>query len=445
MTFISYSQNFEDVLLWRALGAIRNGFYIDVGANDPELHSVTKAFYDAGWHGINVEPMPSYRQPFEQQRPRDINLTCAAGAAPGEITLFDVPTMNGWASTDAGVAVTHRDQGYEVTETRVPMRTLADICAEHAPADIHFLKIDVEGFEGEVLKGMDFTRFRPWIVVVEATLPGSRQTNHETWEAMVTSRDYRFAYFDGLNRYYVAAEHAELLAALDVQANVFDEFMSHHLSKALAQNHTLSTQVNEHWQRIEQQSAQLGEQASQLDAAAARIAQLARDVETVRQAAAAADARATQLGLALHTAEEQGQVLEQKLHQASEWGSDLEQRLLATYASTSWRITAPLRYIARRGPDSLPHTLRRKAQGALRRTLRAVTSNEKVRRTVLPLIDRSPWLQRHVARFLAAAKNAAAHRPAGADAVPTELRDLPQSARPILADLRRAYQQHDKK
>jgi hypothetical protein len=54
MPLISYAQNAEDVLLWRALGAVQDGFYIDVGANDPQEGSVTKLFYDAGWHGINV-------------------------------------------------------------------------------------------------------------------------------------------------------------------------------------------------------------------------------------------------------------------------------------------------------------------------------------------------------------------------------------------------------
>ena len=58
MTFISYAQNLEDVLLWRALGHIKNGFYIDVGANHPEWDSVTKHFYDLGWRGVNIEPMP---------------------------------------------------------------------------------------------------------------------------------------------------------------------------------------------------------------------------------------------------------------------------------------------------------------------------------------------------------------------------------------------------
>ena len=60
MRFISYAQNNEDVLLWRALGHVRDGFYIDVGANDPVEHSVTKAFYDAGWRGISIEPLPAF-------------------------------------------------------------------------------------------------------------------------------------------------------------------------------------------------------------------------------------------------------------------------------------------------------------------------------------------------------------------------------------------------
>ena len=53
MRFISYAQNYEDVMLWRALQHIENGFYIDVGAAWPDVDSVTKAFYDKGWRGIN--------------------------------------------------------------------------------------------------------------------------------------------------------------------------------------------------------------------------------------------------------------------------------------------------------------------------------------------------------------------------------------------------------
>ena len=48
MTLISYAQNYEDVMLWRAVGHIDDGFYIDVGAVWPTNDSVTKLFYDHG-------------------------------------------------------------------------------------------------------------------------------------------------------------------------------------------------------------------------------------------------------------------------------------------------------------------------------------------------------------------------------------------------------------
>jgi len=55
MTFLSHAQNFEDLMLWRALSGVLRGFYIDVGAGDPDSHTVTRAFYERGWAGVNIE------------------------------------------------------------------------------------------------------------------------------------------------------------------------------------------------------------------------------------------------------------------------------------------------------------------------------------------------------------------------------------------------------
>ena len=71
---ISYAQNREDVMVYRALKALGKGTYIDVGAGDPVNDSVTKYFYDQGWSGINIEPHPVRFQALKEQRTRDINL-----------------------------------------------------------------------------------------------------------------------------------------------------------------------------------------------------------------------------------------------------------------------------------------------------------------------------------------------------------------------------------
>src|SRR5579863_744930 len=73
---VSYAQNGEDVLLGRAFGWQTDGFYIDVGANHPVNDSVTKAFYDRGWRGINIEPGRVFEK-LAAMRPRDVNLPIA--------------------------------------------------------------------------------------------------------------------------------------------------------------------------------------------------------------------------------------------------------------------------------------------------------------------------------------------------------------------------------
>lgn len=303
MPFISYAINFEDVLLWRALGHVQNGFYIDVGANDPVEHSVTKAFYDRGWRGINIEPLPRFVQPLLEQRERDVNLAVAAGASEGVISLFDIPAVNGWATNDPLVAQSHREEGFDLSEIRVPLRTLAAICEEHVAGDIHFLKVDVEGFEAEVLRGMDFVRWRPWVVVVEATKPNSPLLSHDSWESLLTGRGYAFAYFDGLNRYYVVNEHPELLPKLAVQANVFDHFISADLADAL--NRAKAT-----WERE--------------ILAEARLHEMALELESRNQAIEAHHLKASR---------------------QTAWAQGLEQQVLDMQQSLSWQLTRPLRWM----------------------------------------------------------------------------------------------------
>ena len=221
---ISYAQNFEDVMLWRALKHVEIGFYIDVGAHDPDMDSVTKAFYERGWRGINVEPISQWFERLQEKRPRDINLQLqqAQRAVIWCSMSFRIPAS---PTSDKATAERHEmELGYTKIERRVPVETLTSICQRFHLAPIHFLKIDAEGAEKEVLAGIDFSTIRPWIVVVESTLPMSQVEDYEGWDSILTDASYDYVYFDGLNRFYVSHEHSELKDHFRVPPNIFDGF-----------------------------------------------------------------------------------------------------------------------------------------------------------------------------------------------------------------------------
>ncbi len=223
--FVSYAQNFEDVMLWRALRHVEHGCYIDAGAAEPEIESVTCAFYQRGWRGLNIEPMAPPFERLEAARPRDINLNVALGAVEGEAEMLQVGDGNGLSTLKTSRRADLEAEGWPVATTRVPVRRLADLCREHVQEPIHFLKIDVEGAEREVIEGAELQTWRPWIIVVEATQPNSTVSAHEAWEELVLAAGYRLVYADGLNRFYLAHEHEDLAAAFAAPPNVFDRFI----------------------------------------------------------------------------------------------------------------------------------------------------------------------------------------------------------------------------
>lgn len=228
MKFISYAQNYEDVMLWRALKHIKNGFYVDVGAAWPDEDSVTKAFYENGWQGINIEPNSEHYETLIRQRPRDINLKVAVADSVGRLVMNFVPNT-GLSTAIEEFAEQHKSFGWTTNRQEVSQTTLKIILSEYIQKNqpIHFLKVDVEGLEDAVLRGNDWEAYRPWIVVVEATVPMSQNEAFDRWEPVLLKAEYLFAYADGLNRFYVASEHKGLLDAFKFPPNVFDGFLLH--------------------------------------------------------------------------------------------------------------------------------------------------------------------------------------------------------------------------
>jgi FkbM family methyltransferase len=325
-TFVSYAQNGEDVLLWRALGHVKNGRYVDVGAWDADEHSVTKAFYDRGWRGIDIEPIPELAEALREARPEDEVVQAAVALTEGaEVTLHRIRQpgtareATGLSTLIDDIASGHAHDGrFEVDDIKVETRTLASICGSRRLGGvIHFLKIDVEGAEADVLRSMDFATCRPWVVLVEATKPLSVEPSHEEWEHLLLDAGYEFCVFDGLSRFYVAAEHPELKADLSYPVCVFDEY---------TRPGELSMR-----QSLEDQRA---ERARLWD-------------DLVQWRALALDAWSDGFGR-MAALEDREVRLRGRLRRRARQIRRLERELNSMQGSISWRVTKPLRWVRSR-------------------------------------------------------------------------------------------------
>jgi len=235
MSLISYAQNREDVVLDRLFPHGIAGFYIDIGAYDPTYNSVTRHFYDLGWHGINVEPATVAFERLSALRTRDVNINSGVSDEEGKLTFYESPPESGWSTFDQAQAESHIESGIALVERTVPVTTLARICENHVEGTIDFLTVDVEGYEEQVLRGGDWERWRPRVVVIEATRPGTAIPSHGPWERLLLDADYQFVTFDGLNRYYVRSEDAELVDALRVPANFLDGFVPYEFARRIGE------------------------------------------------------------------------------------------------------------------------------------------------------------------------------------------------------------------
>lgn len=444
-TLISHAPNFEDVLLWRALGHLDTGYYLDVGAADPLDGSVTAAFYQRGWRGINLEPVPALHARLCAARPADLNLAAAAGAAAGRLRLFE--RLDGaQASSDAARALAWRGAGHDVLQREVDSLTLDQVCERHVGGALHFLNLAVAGAAPDVLAGLDLRRWRPWIVLVAADQP-------EGWAAPLLAAGYRHAYQDGHKTYYVAGEHPQLLAALALPPHPDDRYTlveGHRLAWPLAQWRQRTASAEQEAREARDWAAA---RARELDERALRAETALGELATLERASAGrAEALEQQLQACQVRAAEAEQLAAQGLRAAAE--------LRGIYGSVAWRLARPIRGMVKLAKFALALLRRARARLAwlygrarerlarLRRGLRPALM--ALPKAALAFVTARPalayFLRRQLGRSprLVALLRTVAMRlkapppPAASAAADTELQQLSPAARQVFDQLQRA-------
>lgn len=190
----------QDEFVWQFFGRRRDGFFIEVGANDPIDGSLTWLLEQSGWRGILVEPQISLFQALCQEQPRS-KVFRAACSAPEKTGLAElhVPAdgLNGFATLERNVD----DVGirYERTE-RVEVTTLDALLAQIGNPKVDFVSIDTEGTELDVLRGFELYRHHPALLLIEDKLQSLAK------HRFLRAQGYRLVKRTELNNWYVPRE-----------------------------------------------------------------------------------------------------------------------------------------------------------------------------------------------------------------------------------------------
>lgn len=149
---------------------MRDGFFIETGSCDGIFQSNT--FYletELNWSGLLIEPNPNYVKECIVNRPKSKVYECA-------LVSFDFKDDHTvlYSIASKGAMGTVEDRGMWINETETPVihqkiavRTLTSILDEIQPKEIDFFSLDVEGYEINVLQGLDFEKYKPKIIVIE--------------------------------------------------------------------------------------------------------------------------------------------------------------------------------------------------------------------------------------------------------------------------------------
>lgn len=182
-----------------------DGFFVDVGANDPVRHNNTLFFEEQGWSGIAIDPLPGMEERWRRSARKARFFPVAASNTRGTCTLEVVHGKKDWQTMLSGIRGSRRPSGeYDAQEVTVRAECVRDILSAEGIGVVDYLSIDVEGHELSVLEGIDFQHVEFRVITIENNAGGSHRFGDPRIRQLLKSEGFRYyARIEGLDDIYV--------------------------------------------------------------------------------------------------------------------------------------------------------------------------------------------------------------------------------------------------
>ena len=183
------------------------GVYVDVGCNHPFIGNNTYKLFKKGWSGVNIDLDYTFIDSFNFFRPKDYNIQNAISDKIGEEEMF-------YHHERSAINTLAKSRGLKsIKKKKIMTSTLNDIIGKSPFKDyeIDYLSIDVEGYELNVLKGLNFKKYNPKAISVEFIDPAMNKEEfyHQNIMNIINSNVYKLLTNEGYH--FVNLLHSDLI------------------------------------------------------------------------------------------------------------------------------------------------------------------------------------------------------------------------------------------
>jgi len=169
------SANLQDMIAYMFLPKEQDGFFIDIGAGDGIVVNNTYIFEQIGWKGICIEPQPDIFNCLKRNRKCDCYNVALSSVNNESVDFNKVHGERNFSGLNMSMSELQKrniEKYGEIEIIKVKTITFDELMKKYPNiSEIDFMSVDTEGHEMEILKTINFEKYKFKLITIERNEP----------------------------------------------------------------------------------------------------------------------------------------------------------------------------------------------------------------------------------------------------------------------------------